>query len=126
MLKSLPLCSIISREGAVTNLSPEVKEQFGYRLKNQERTKKMKFSNIRNEGLQIAVHSKTICGKSVKYSLYKLSENEYEISILKDGIEECAIFECDFFRVAELFKVIEDTDTLPENIKEIAEDFATA
>ena len=86
----------------------------------------MDFSNKGNERLQIAVYSKIICGKSVNYSLYKLSENEYEISIFKDGVEENAIFACDFFCAAELFKVIKDTDTLPENIKEIAEDFATA
>ena len=84
----------------------------------------MNYTDEKTQKLNVVTHSKTICGKRVKYALCKLEESEYEISVWRDGREESAKFFCDFFTIVDLLKVIENTDTLPENIKEIAEDFA--
>lgn len=84
----------------------------------------MNYTCEKIQKLNVVTHTQTICGKEVKYTLFKLDETEYEISVWRDGIEESAKFFCDFFTVVDLLKVMENTDTLPENIKEIAEDFA--
>ncbi|MBQ7292727.1 MAG: hypothetical protein IJW79_03190 [Clostridia bacterium] len=84
----------------------------------------MNSSDVKIEKQNIASHCKEICGKTVKYTLSRVSENAYEISAFRETAEESAIFYCDFFQAAELLKVMENTDTLPENIKDIADDFA--
>jgi len=71
---------------------------------------------------EIVTREKTVCGAAVRYSLTKLAEESYEIKIIGHS-EASAVFDGDFFEIVDLFKTMIITDTLPENLFDIHQDF---
>ena len=72
---------------------------------------------------EIATYEKIILGVETGYCLKRISESTYEISIKRRDIEKRVNFEGDLFDIFDLFRLIVDSDTLPENMDDIAEDF---
>ena len=72
---------------------------------------------------EIATYEKIILGVETKYSLKRISENSYEISIERRDIQKRVAFEGDLFDIFDLFRCMVTSDTLPENMDDIAEDF---
>ena len=70
---------------------------------------------------------KNVLGKNTKYNLSKLEKDKYLIEIIRDNDKVGEEFYGDFFDIVALFKMICDTDTLPENLCDISADskFAT-
>ena len=69
---------------------------------------------------EIVKCEKEICGIDTEYYLFRIDDKRYRICIYRENINTSAEFYCDFFDVVELFKAIVKTDTLPENLSEIA------
>ena len=69
---------------------------------------------------EIAKVNKNICGIQTEYTLFKANSNIYSIEIKRgeDTVKE--VFNGDFFSIVKLFETIFNTDTLPENLPEIA------
>ena len=77
----------------------------------------------KTEDLQIAKYERTVCGAVTEYILAKSREDVYSVTVIRNGEIASAAFEGRFFDIADLFKKIVETDTLPENIYDISEDF---
>ena len=63
---------------------------------------------------------KTILGDETEYTLYKETSNTYSIEIAKGNDIAKADFYGNLFTVVKLFEIIFNTDTLPENLSDIA------
>ena len=72
---------------------------------------------------EIATYEKIILGVETRYCLKRISQNTSEISIKRRKTEKRVSFEGDLFDIFDLFRCIVDSDTLPENMDDIAEDF---
>ena len=72
---------------------------------------------------EIVKCEKEICGINTQYYLFKVSESRYQICISRGNTSEKAEFDGDFFDIADLFKIIVNTNTLPESLADIACDF---
>ena len=75
------------------------------------------------DSCEIATYEKSILGVETGYCLKRISRNTYEISIKRRDTEKRVNFEGDLFDIFDLFRLIVDSDTLPENMDDIAEDF---
>ena len=71
---------------------------------------------------EIAKYQKVICGIETEYYFFKKNSECYRIVICRENQKTHEDFTGDFFETASLFKLIVDTDTLPENLSEIASD----
>lgn len=69
---------------------------------------------------EIVKYKKEICGVNTEYSFFRVDEMRYQICICRGDTSEKAEFGGDFFSIGELFKIIVDTNTMPENLPEIA------
>lgn len=65
---------------------------------------------------------KTVGGKNTEYRLERTKEAHYEIVITRDCESVREEFYGSFFDIAELYKMIVETDTLPENLVDISQD----
>ena len=72
---------------------------------------------------EIARCEKFICGNKVQYELIRCSDETYRICASDDQSEFSSEFKANFFDIVELFKTMVNTQTLPENIPDIAEDY---
>lgn len=75
------------------------------------------------ESCEIARYERNILGVETQYSLKRASEASYEVSVKRGTEEKNVIFNGDFFEIFDLFRSIVISDTLPENMDGIAEDF---
>ena len=71
---------------------------------------------------EIVIRNKQICGVDTQYKFYKNDENSYEIGISRGPKDGALTYIGDFFDAVALFKTMIETDTLPENLEDIAED----
>ena len=71
----------------------------------------------------LAVYTSMVCGKEIRYAIRQLDYKCYGIDISDGETEASEKFFGDFISVAELFSKIVKTDTLPDNLKYIAEDY---
>ena len=72
------------------------------------------------EVYEITKCKKLVCGVETEYYFLKTCSSHYQIKICRESSETEEEFNGDFFDVVKLFKTIVDTDTLPENLSEIA------
>ena len=71
----------------------------------------------------IATYEKIILGVPTSYRLKRIYQSAYEISIRRRDIEKRVIFKGELFDIFDLFRCMVVSDTLPENMDDIAEDF---
>ena len=71
---------------------------------------------------EIASRTKLIRGINTQYKLCKENENSYEMGISRGLNNGTLLYNGDFFDAVALFKTMCETDTLPENLEDIAED----
>ena len=72
------------------------------------------------EVYEITKCEKLICGVKTEYCFLRIGLSHYRIKIRRGNSEAESDFNGDFFNVVGLFKTMIDTDTLPENLSEIA------
>ncbi len=75
------------------------------------------------ECCEIAKYERSILGIETQYRLKRASEASYEVSVKRGDEEKSVIFYGDFFEIFDLFRSIVTSDTLPENMDGISEDF---
>lgn len=88
-----------------------------------ERTNEMICCENKGERMPITKYERLVCGLRTEYCLTKNSEGAYEVTVNRNGESATALFCGEFFEIVNLFKNIINTDTLPDNICDIAEDF---
>ena len=68
-------------------------------------------------------YEKSVNGINTEYQLTKNCTEVFEISVSRNREVVSESFAGDFFDALELFKLIVNTDTLPENLCDISEDY---